>query len=134
MGWVHILSDKNLDEMLAYCECCEDIVKIRKSGGTIRCEKALLESWRKKEAKRYDNSKIAGFWVYIAINYSEDILYIGMTNSPYYRIKEHRTKSVWWNQAKRIEWRSCPNEENAIEFERNLILEFSPIFNIQGRA
>ena len=57
--------------------------------------------------------------------------YIGVTNSPSRRMREHRGGSDWWPEASTIRLRRYPDRASVLEAERTMIKAKRPRFNIQ---
>ncbi|HXW87893.1 MAG TPA: hypothetical protein VEJ42_06510 [Streptosporangiaceae bacterium] len=58
-------------------------------------------------------------------------LYIGITNSPSRRMREHRANSDWMLEARVIRMKRYPDRESVREAERQMIIRKRPEYNIQ---
>lgn len=128
--WVHKLVDKSPTDLTAFCEGCGDTVKLDK--WSLNCENAVKEKDKKKSKKQYEISK-SGFWVYVVISASNEVIYVGMTENPYWRMKRHKQKSIWWDLSNKVEWHSCDSLEEATQLENFWINDLHPEFNIVGK-
>jgi len=68
--------------------------------------------------------------VYRALDRDDVVLYVGVTNSLFARMAQHRRSSPWWTSAVRIDWTIYDNRVEAETAERTAIHLHSPHWNI----
>lgn len=61
-----------------------------------------------------------------------DLLYVGISWSPWRRWKQHRAKSPWFGSATRVTCDVYPNEWTALDAERAAIRNELPCFNTRS--
>lgn len=72
--------------------------------------------------------------VYMASDDTGQLLYVGSTDDILRRLREHRTKSAWWEQRDWLGYADISQLHLARLFEQKLIGEFEPKLNIQHRG
>jgi hypothetical protein len=59
------------------------------------------------------------------------LLYVGVTNSPRDRIKEHKAEKPWWYMVDDVTTETFSTREDALRAERVALATESPIFNFK---
>lgn len=77
------------------------------------------------------NPKVAGYEtaLYIAWGANETPLYIGTTNNPKTRWRQHAKDKAWWPDVEYLDYRWFPNGTEAEKAEQLLISQHCPIYN-----
>jgi hypothetical protein len=73
-------------------------------------------------------------YVYRCYDAAGDLLYIGCTNSPVYRIKGHRTSSPWGDRIHTVRYTVFPDRRKGLDVERAAIWHENPRHNIRRLA
>lgn len=71
-------------------------------------------------------------YVYLYIGAEGEALYAGSTVSARNRDRQHSTTAHWYSRAVDIAVVGPMEHEDALEFERELIAELEPEFNVRG--
>jgi len=71
-------------------------------------------------------------WVYRALDASGAALYIGSTEEPHRRLRDHERHSEWFSQHVDVEWIECPDRATAFAREAELICQYDPPHNGAG--
>ncbi|HEY8664637.1 MAG TPA: GIY-YIG nuclease family protein [Propionibacteriaceae bacterium] len=73
-----------------------------------------------------DESSLIG-WVYTLYGANDAPLYVGTSNNPSTRVKDHRRKP-WWHEVQRVGLQVVP-ERDRFHLERLRIEELQPLYN-----
>jgi hypothetical protein len=87
------------------------------------CQYAATTASEHRRINRFRDHNAA--WTYIVYAADGACLYVGQTNRPDRRIRNHKQKTPWWHDADRIVW------QQFIDPEQVLISELKPIHNKQ---
>lgn len=68
--------------------------------------------------------------LYRCFNRKSVLLYVGMTNHPESRFKQHRADKVWWKSVDHITLQRYPSRRDLAQAEADAIQEEQPKFNI----
>jgi len=68
--------------------------------------------------------------LYRCFNRKKLLLYVGITNDPEQRLKDHRMHKPWWQHVDHITLQTMPNRKALIDAEAVAIREEHPKFNI----
>lgn len=71
--------------------------------------------------------------VYVLRDKEHRPLYVGFSQNPITRIATHRRRD-WWPQVTQIDFTHFADKDDALEFERDVILRLDPEFNVMHRA
>lgn len=74
--------------------------------------------------------KPAGSLVYIARSWTDQVLYVGVTDDICQRMARHRSESGWWPDAREVTWELWPTRTRALRREAELIGELVPAWNV----
>ncbi len=67
--------------------------------------------------------------VYMFFNQEDQIIYIGVSQNPYQREREHKKTSAWFEHVARMEIQWCTTREKALKIEKARIRHYRPRFN-----
>lgn len=62
-------------------------------------------------------------------NFSGELLYVGISDSPSSRMGNHESQKWWWWLVDRVEWTKCHNRRHAEKHETDVISCERPLFN-----
>lgn len=79
------------------------------------------------------NNRHLPHYVYRCFDESGDLLYVGCTVSPRWRIEQHRVGSWWGDRIHSVRFLVFPDRDAALLRERVAIGEERPACNIKGR-
>lgn len=60
----------------------------------------------------------------------DDLMYVGISATPWERWRQHRGEKPWWHEIANITIERFPNRDAALEAERAAIRSESPLYNI----
>lgn len=72
------------------------------------------------------------YWVYVAKDDKNQILYIGTTGVGFARLSQHRRSSAWASKVERIDVEHFTTKADALEVESALIKMHKPPYNVMG--
>lgn len=75
---------------------------------------------------------LRGSFVYRIYGKNGDLLYVGKTSYPLFRLKAHRRQKAWWSMVGVIELEDFPKDYMALDAERTAIKEEGPVHNIRS--
>lgn len=93
----------------------------------------IFESIPSPKLKRTTVERNELTWVYKAFNKRGDLLYVGITNNPKNRLREHKDDSIWWEDKDQMTWDMYETRGQAETAELLSIRTENPVFNITGR-
>jgi predicted GIY-YIG superfamily endonuclease len=107
------------------------------------CIAAEMAEWRSKRAERARTPDAVlhipvgvGQFVYLVRDAAGDLLYVGRTTNPLQRFANHsagrRTRSLWIEHARSIDWEQYDDASDAEWRERELIEDLQPPHNVIG--
>lgn len=77
-------------------------------------------------------------WVYKHFDEAGELLYVGISNSPMMRTKQHEESAGWFDQVRNIEINPYQTREEALDAEAQAIIELNPRYNrsvvVNGRV
>ena len=73
--------------------------------------------------------------LYRYFNAKNELLYVGISINPVYRLSQHKNTAPWFDLIDRIEIETYDNTQQAREIEKVAIQQESPLYNVadQGR-
>ena len=107
-------------------------VKAAKENKALRRQLELTRNCASQESYKKDirqNASLASSYVYRMWDTNGVLLYIGKSNNPLNRWKQHR-KKPWFKQVTRFEYEPHPDEASAYAAEREAIKTEHPLYNI----
>lgn len=81
--------------------------------------------------QQVDRAAAPAYWVYAYEDRDRNLLYVGISDDPLERAKKHVSASRWWRFVDRAWVFLMPNETHAQAYERELIYNLNPLFNIR---
>mgnify|MGYP003392215434 CR=1 FL=1 len=83
------------------------------------------------ESMRYTDGPLAFEYVYHLYESFGDLLYVGRTNRPARRLRQHRTHQPWWDEVTSVAVYGYPNSDVGTAESRD-IKRLSPKYNKAG--
>lgn len=75
---------------------------------------------------------MAATYVYVMTDAAGDVLYVGHTGNLWRRLHQHHRYEPWGHRAHRATATVYAKKAEALEWERHLIADLEPEFNVQG--
>lgn len=75
----------------------------------------------------------APHWVYRCYDANARLIYVGCSETPVERMRQHRANTWWFPQVERIRYTVFQNRRYALTKEREAIGEENPRWNVRGR-
>jgi hypothetical protein len=72
--------------------------------------------------------------LYRCFNERDELIYVGITESPGRRHQRHRADAAWWPEVEWVEWEFFPTYGMAVDAEREAIENETPVHNKIGRG